>query len=260
MKFLIQHNLINPLHLAAIEKATAEYPREFVGCIPFTREITSNEPLAGVDFIPYGSTLLTTIAADKGWKGLHFDLEWMNYRRFLEYRSDMLNDTVMQIAQAVHFLKTQPSDSEWFTRPSEDLKQYSGQVLTASELVDWFSDMLSAGDGTYFVKPDFDIVLSRPQVISAEWRWFIVGHKIISGSMYRAHGKMRCAKELDSAVIKEAQALADYWLPDNCVVMDTALVGNQVKVIEFNCINASGFYDHDVGAIFKALWEHHLGK
>jgi hypothetical protein len=58
-------------------------------------------------------------------------------------------------------------------------------------------------------------------------------------------------------MIDEAQELANKWLPDQCCVMDLALVEDELKVIEFNCINSSGFYDHDVDAIFKALWKYH---
>ena len=104
--------------------------------------------------------------------------------------------------------------------------------------------------------PEKDVVLCNPKPIQAEWRWFIVNGKIVSGSMYRCHGQLRNIRETDPAVIEEAQALADMWLPFDTVVMDTAITedSNDVKVIEFNCINSSGFYDNDVVAIFDALW------
>ena len=40
--------------------------------------------------------------------------------------------------------------------------------------------------------------------------------------------------------------------------MDLALVKEGLKVIEFNCINASGFYDHDVKAIMTSLYEYSI--
>jgi hypothetical protein len=64
-------------------------------------------------------------------------------------------------------------------------------------------------------------------------------------------------RELDQKVIDEAQSFADKWLPDSCCVMDLALVDDSLKVIEFNCINSSGFYNHDVSKIFKELYEFH---
>lgn len=261
MKFIVQHNLINEGQLRQVADAIRPYPHMFVGVIPFSREITTDEPIDGAEYIPYGSTLLTTLGSEKNWTGLYFDLNKMNYRHFRDNRSDMLNDGVMSVADAVEFLTAQDPASMWFTRPSLDLKQYSGQVMPAGEIVEWFKSMMAAvGGGTYYMDPNSEVVISSPKEISAEWRWFIVDGKIISGSMYRAHGQLRKLRELDQPVIDEAQALADKWLPMNCVVMDTALVGDEIKVIEFNCINSSGFYDNDIDAVFKALWEYHEKK
>ncbi len=258
MKFAIQHNLMNETQLHDVAKAVKPYPHVFVGLIPFSREITSNEPIEGTKYIPYGSTLLTTLTSDLGWEGLHFDLNKLNYRNFVANRDDMLNDMVMTVQEAVDYLATQNPSTKWFTRPSQDLKQYSGQVLEAGEIIAWFKSMMTAvGGGSYYMPPETEVVLSTPVEISAEWRWFIVGGKIISGSMYRAHNQLRKLRELDATVIDEAQALADKWLPMDCVVMDTALVDGELKVVEFNTINSSGFYDNDVDAVFKALWEYH---
>ena len=261
MKFLIQHNLMANEQLQKIEAAIRNVPHEFVGLIPFSHEITSETPLNGTAYIPYGSTLLTSLAHSMMFQGLHFNLNTFNYGAALKNRDDMLNLNVVTLAQAIDWLnitrKINP-DSQWFVRPSYDLKQFSGQVIGARECYDWFKDMLEcATSGSYKLEPDTEIVLCEPQKISAEWRWFIVGRKIVSGSMYRAHGQMRQIRELNANVIKEAQMLANKWLPDDCVVMDTALVDGQVKVIEFNCINSSGFYDNDVEAIFTALWKYH---
>lgn len=258
MKFIIQHNLMNEPQLNEVRKAVLPYPHTFVGVIPFSREITSDEELVGTEYIPYGSTLLTTLAVDKKWSGLYFDLTKMNYRNFINHRTDMLNYNVLPVEDACEYLRHVDPAVEIFTRPSEDLKQYSGQVMPAGEILVWFESMMAAvGGGSYYMDPKTEVVLSRPQEISAEWRWFIVGGKIVSGSMYRAHNQLRKLRELDQAVIDEAQALADKWLPMECVVMDTALVGDEIKVVEFNCINSSGGYDNDFDAIFKALWEYH---
>lgn len=249
---------MNEDQLKQIEKSIWVYPHVFVNVVPFSREIICDELIEGQDFIPYGSTLLTTLGVDRKWKGLHFDLSRMNYRCFLDNHPDMLNDNVLSVQNAIDYLKDVNPDQEFFTRPSEDLKQYSGQVMIASEIRSWLQSMVEAvGGGSYYMDPQKQIVLCEPKAISAEWRWFIVGGQIISGSMYRAHGQLRKLKELDKSVIDEAQALADKWLPDDCVVMDTALVGDEIKVIEFNCINSSGFYDNDIGAVFDALYKHH---
>lgn len=262
MKFLVQHNLMNPDQLTLINQAVEPFPHEFVGLIPFSREFTSNEPIIGQDYIPYGSTLMTNLAYDLGWKGLHFDLDVFNYEAAVKNRNDMLNgEHVMTVKEAAIFMANgmQGAGQEWFIRPSEDLKHFAGQVIDAKECANWLNDAMSLPpeSGTYAMSPEMKVVIAKPKPIKAEWRWFIVDGKIVDGAMYHAHGQLIKKRELDQEVIDEAQALADVWLPDLCVVMDTALVGDEVKVIEFNCINSSGFYGHNVGKIFSGLWSYH---
>ena len=259
MKFLIQHNLINPENLLEIKDAIKDYPHEFVGVLPFSHEIMSDEPLVGQDFIPYGSTSMTEAGLELGWKGLSFDLSRANYEAFVANRDDMLNTAPMRLDEAVTFLEGRNQGELWFTRPSKDLKEYTGLVDTAGELVEWFRDrILCASSGSYQLRPDTMVVLSVPKTIDAEYRWFIVGGKVITGSMYRNCGQLYSELQTDPAVIAEAQSFVDgKWLPSPCVVMDLALTDFGVKVIEWNCINSSGFYACDVKAIFKALWEYH---
>lgn len=260
MKFLIQTNLMGADQLKLVKDAVVDLPHQFVELVPFTHEITSDEPIEGDDYIPYGSTLLTTVGYDHyHWKGLYFDLKNFNYESALKNRSDMLNDGhVVTIDKAIEFLRGRPSnEEEWFVRPNLDLKQFSGMVIKAKECADWFVDAMECdSSGTYKMAPETEVVLATPQVIQAEWRWFIVGGKVVSGSMYRLRGRLIKDRETDSEVIKDAQKLATAWLPNECCVMDTALVRGRLMVTEFNCINSSDFYDHDVDAIFKELYKY----
>lgn len=93
------------------------------------------------------------------------------------------------------------------------------------------------------------------RVMPLYFRWFIVGGKVISGSMYLCRGQFRKERIVDRELIKEAQIFADKWIPSLCCVMDLALVDNELKVVEFNCINSSGFYDTDIEAVFKSLYD-----
>ena len=250
--------MINPKDLQEIKDSISSYPHEFVGVLPFSREITSQEPLIGLNYIPYGSTAFIEATLELGYKGLHFDLSMANYEAFIANRDDMLNSGVMRLDEAVEFLASKPANQLWFTRPSLDLKQYTGMVDTAGDLFAWLKDRLEcASSGSYQLQPDTMIVMSKPVNIDAEYRWFIVGGKVITGSMYRNNGQLFSQEQLDPEVIAEAQSFADKWLPNDCVVMDLALTDYGMKVIEFNCINSSGMYSCDVKAIFKALWEYH---
>lgn len=262
MKFLIQDNMLYDDTLQKIKNAIINYSHEFVGMIPFSDEITSVNPITGIDYIPYGSTSFIIKSAELGFKGLHFDLKQFNYQEAVKNRKDMLNNgSITTLEECIQILETKEPESEWFVRPSEDLKQFSGQVMTAIDCAEWLKDrMLCASSGSYQLSKDTMILLSEPKTILAEWRWFIVDRKVISGSLYRKQRQLYKKRETDIDIIKEAQQLANGWLPSPCCVMDTAIIeeSSDTKIVEFNCINASGFYDNDISAVFKALWDYHL--
>ena len=260
MKFIVQYNLTGEEQLLQIKDAIYDYPHEFVDIIPFTDNIISNTPLEGKDYIPYGSTRLTMLSKEKGWKGLYFDLSKFNYSEAMDNRDDMLNDVYDVLSTKNvkdYFLPEYPDDKEWFIRPSEDGKQFAGFVDTTKEIKRFLDDAVKcASSGSYQISEDLPLVISTVKDIQAEWRWFIVNRKIVSGSMYRRSKRLVKIRELDTETIEEAQAFADIWLPNDNCVMDLASVDNEKKVIEFNCINSSGFYNHDTKEIFKALWEY----
>ena len=257
MKFIVQYNLIQEEQLQKIKKAVEKYPHQYVSMIPFSHDINTldEKPLVGTDFIPYGSTLMVETADNLKWKGVYFDINTFNYQAALDNRDDMLNSGLYTIRDAVELLKTQSKDKDWFTRPSADLKQFSGRVANTEVCLKYFGDAL-IGESSEISKltPETMIVLCEPQNIKAEYRWFVVDKKVVSGSMYRHSNQLFRERITDEKQIAEAQTFADKWLPDDCCVMDLALVGDEVKVIEFNNINGSGLYDNDAGAIFDALW------
>ena len=240
---MIQYNLIREEQLLKIKDAIEKYPHEYVSVLPFSHEIKADNPIEGTDYIPYGSTTFVSLANELKWKGCYFDIERFDYEFYIKNRNDMLNSNVLTIKEALEFLKNEPKNKIWFTRPSKDLKQYTGLVVNTEECIKYFSNALLADTSSVAqLKPDTKIVLSEPKNIDAEYRWFVVNRKVISGSMYRNNGFLFKQKITDLKMIEEAQKFADGWLPhDNCV-MDLALVDGEVKVIEFNCINGSGFY------------------
>ena len=260
MKFVVQHNLLNHECLEKIRFALEKnnIPHVFIGIIPFSHEITSDEPIEGTDYLPYGSTSLTVVTQKMGWRGQYFIPETFRAEEWSKHRDDMLNGTSpFTVAEAIKYLRQRPRDELIFTRPTEDLKTYSGQVIECGECADWLTDAMNcASSGSYQLSPDTAVIIAPPQELKAEWRWFVVGGQVIDGSMYRRDGELFKQHETDALVIAEAQRFADVWLPHECCVMDLALVGDEMKVIEFNTINSSGFYDHDVEKVIVALWNY----
>jgi hypothetical protein len=257
MKFLIQRNLSSSTCQNKVCDAVKQYPHQFVDIVPFSHEIVHDELLNGTDYIPYGSTLFTSIAYEKKWKGLYFDIENFSMKKAIAKRSDMLNQDsqILTVKQAIEHLRQLPVNENVFVRPDLDLKHFVGQVITASECADWFADAMSLplDSGSYAMDPDMLVCIAIPKLIQAEWRYFIVNNEVVSGSKYRVNGQLHQRREKDSALICEAQQLANQWKPHVNCVMDLAVVNDETKVVEFNCINSSGFYECDVDMIFKKL-------
>lgn len=216
-----------------------------------TGEIVVNDSV----IVPYGTTSLMKYAEKRGWNGLFFNRATFRADVWNQNRSDMLNSDAefMTVREAMTVFASRPKDSEWFIRPVEDLKQFNGTMTNAEEIARWMSSVES---GNFSFDENVVVSVASPKNIQMEWRYFVVDGKIVSGSSYRFKGLRLVKREEDPDVIAEAQLMADKWLPHENVVMDLALTEEGLKVVEFNCLNSSGFYYHDVRAIAKSLTEY----
>jgi hypothetical protein len=245
--WVVQSNLLNDSSLNDIIQSLQglNIAYQTVEVIPFSDEFVSPLNVNDLNIIPYGSTSLLKNAYRRKWTGAYFNPDTFCYKACIKNRDDMLNSdgTIMTITEAGNFMKSFEPESRWFIRPIKDLKEFCGQCTSALEIERW---MTSVDKGSFDVSPNCEIIIASPKQIFMEWRHIIVNRKIVTSASYRVNRQLLTNRELDPSVIGEAQKLVDKWLPhDNCV-MDTAYTSEGLKVIEFNNINSSGFYNHDV--------------
>ena len=138
MKFLLQYNLLSNESLLELKAAVKNLPHQWVGVIPFSHELTTepDQPLDGLDYIPYGSTTMIKLSKQLGFNGLHFS-ELFTYFNASVNRFDMLNsssnfDRVVPLYSLVAYIDELDSDDLLFLRPSEDLKAFAGQVMSVA--------------------------------------------------------------------------------------------------------------------------------
>lgn len=202
----------------------------------------------GTNLIPWGSTSLVALAQEHGWKHCYFDDEIFDARVWHKNRKDMLNYPVfVSLSEMKRLALNESFLNKFFIRPVKDMKSFHGHVSTKQELIDWVTN-LEAVDCE--LKPSEIAAVSPLREILMEWRYFVVDGKVITGSSYRHKGNPHLERDND---LEEPQRFADIWLPHPCCVMDLALTEDGLKVIEFNGINASGIYAHDVKALCKAM-------
>lgn len=258
--WLVQSNLIDYRQVSqlcdAVKAAGANLAEAIV--IPFQDDIDNPSVLDNIDgiVIPYGSTKLTKITMNRGWKGSFFDPEMFRVDAWNKVQPDRLlncDQNLMTVAEAKTLLDKYDPDELLFVRPRDDLKAFNGTVTAAKEIQNW---MQSTESGNFSFSDDTVICVSSPKKILQETRWFIVGGKIIDGSQYRLHGQRIAQPVTDTKLYAAAQELADIWLPHKTCVMDLALTDDGLKVIEYNCLNSSGFYQHDIDKIVRAVTEY----
>lgn len=256
--WLLQYNFIDEFQKNSVAEAAWDVGANIleVGVIPFSDDLIDdmqdNLSELGQYVIPYGSTKLTKWAQRYKWKGVFFNKSTFNVHAWTANRTDMLNQKVIftTVGQVANTLAGRDPEELMFIRPLEDLKAFNGTVTAVAEILNW---MDSVESGNFSFNADTPIAISEVQEILAEWRYFVVGGKVIDGSSYRMRGLKLNSHETNTEVLLEAQALADIWLPHETCVMDVALTPTGVKVIEFNCLNSSGFYYHDIPKIVSAV-------
>jgi hypothetical protein len=257
--WVLQSNLVKDAQVRSFEVAFQTMNLSFikVAIKPFSDGFIDEPRLPHTEVIPYGSTTLMRIALQRGWSGLFYN-DAFQVPIWSIHRRDMLNGDadVMTAREAGIRFSRDDQERRWFIRPTEDFKAFSGIAAPAREL----ARLMTSGEGSTFgFTPDTTVAVSKPKIIRREWRYFVVAHQIVSGSVYRVGGEQCVYREDDQGTLREAAAMAKDWLPHDTCVMDVAETEDGNRVVEFNCLNASGLYDHDVPAIVRAVSDRFRG-
>lgn len=199
------------------------------------------------DIIPYGScSMMRRLGAQNvAWKGLMSDPKIMNMENYLANRQDMLNSdaSIVPLSGVREELSRRAEiygEQEWFVRPNQDLKSFKGEIIYARD-VHSFCDALEKNVEPLY--PDSGAFISTPKKIDWEWRFFVIGGRVITGSTYKIGDRLKQENVDHNGFLRQvAQSFARRWLPYPCVAMDLCFSDDKFHVVEFNSINASGVY------------------
>lgn len=169
-----------------------------------------------------------------------------------KYGEHMLNSDYI----IMDFSTPLPEDDKWdifFARPTKDTKVFAGQIFNR---VSWneYVHICQKNDTIKIIEDETKIVISSPKNILQEIRCWVVGGKVITISQYKV-GRRVTAKNLDddTEAFNFAQEMVDIYQPAQSFVIDICRTSEGFKVIEINCINASGFYHMDCDKLLMAL-------
>jgi hypothetical protein len=151
-----------------------------------------------------------------------------------------------------------PDDGRrYFVRPVEDSKTMSGMVLSSAEIrakaaavMDVAPEQLIQGK----LAPDTELLLSVPVTIQKEWRVWIVAGEVVTWSLYKMAGKMVVRQEIDQDALDFVRTMVEVNPGySDAYVIDICRTENGLRIIETNCINASGYYEADLQKLIFAI-------
>jgi len=256
INWILQRNLTKPKILDQIKSALNKDDEtwEEVDIVPFSEKIPQIKNKDSLNII-YGSTtfMLNAFKDEELREGVFYDpntFQMKNYVR--KWKENILNHEGQLIKfGALNNLKSE-QNKKWFIRPNHDGKEFGGRVDSFQKLRDWSKQICKLD------LPDFnaetEIWISEPKEIKKEWRLFIVDDEIISSSRYMNNGILdESAKDIPNEMIFFAKSRIEEYRLHDIYVMDIAQIENEYKLIECNCFNGTGFYEHDIKKIIASI-------
>lgn len=137
-----------------------------------------------------------------------------------------------------------------FLRPDAHDKAFDGGVIDAADL-ERRASLLAAG----FVDANQRCLISRPELIDAEWRLLVRRGKFVAGSSYLVAGKLNRSTPVPREVVAFAERLAATPSPrlPSVYVMDIALSESRPRLIEVGSACSSAMYGMDLTTVVDVM-------
>jgi hypothetical protein len=152
-------------------------------------------------------------------------------------------------------------DSRLFVRPDSGGKTFTGLCLeqeTAGVEINSLRQLTSVTDDTR-------VLIAPAQSIRAEYRFFIVEGKVVTGSRYHVNGQRSIDPVVSKLCLEVAQQVAALpWQVDLAYTCDVGLFAGEPKVVELNAFSTSGLYACHALRLFDAVgkvaWREFIGE
>lgn len=256
INWILQKNLTKPEVLLRIKSALNGKDEIFeeVEVIPFSSNIPTLKNKNCHNII-YGSTtfMLNAYNSEELNKAVFIDPSKFQMKNYVNHwKENVLNHsgTLLKFGDLDKLQSEQ--NKRWFIRPNNDAKEFADKVETYREILDWSIKVCQLNIPE--LNKETDIWISEPQLISKEWRLFIVDDQIISTSRYMNKGKLEESEtDIPDKMIEFAKRRISEYKIDDVYVMDVTECADNYKVIECNCFNGTGFYKHNIEEIISSV-------
>lgn len=141
---------------------------------------------------------------------------------------------------------------EMFIKPSKDEKAFDAGILAPGQTIEAF-----IRDQPHARRWQDEVAVVAPRkAIIAEYRFFVVRQQVVTGSLYRLAGKPLFEASIPNSVMQAATDFARLYQPHAIFTMDLAETPDGIRIVEYNCWNASRTYAADMAKIFGAVQDH----
>ena len=238
--------LVNKSIPFTIVKLSADKKR----ILPYNFSLKANEDEEYINFkyinnIVLGTHDLVLIAQNKAWiPGAFLNANFDHQIIVENWGNHLLNydGKIKKIRDIKEFTE------KFFIRPTNDSKIFDGLIVDFDSFIDWKEKIR-----TNNISSGTQVLISTVKEILAEYRLFIVGGKIITGSQYRKNNHTVHNPIIPNETLYFATHILQLWQPAKAFTVDIALTNEGHKVIEINCINSSEFYASDMAKVVNAI-------
>ena len=256
INWILQKNLTKSEALSRIKLALKEDQEgyEEIEVRPFSNELP--EILNRADnLVVYGSTTLMLNAyKDRILKsGVFYDPSRFQMKNYVDKWGENTLNYKGQLIRFGELLDRKLDGAEHlFIRPNHDKKEFGGRVDQITNLRNWAKKIIDLQIPE--LHENTEIWISKPEDIIKEWRIFIVDNQIVSSSRYLYKGELsESATDAPEEMMDFVKSRLDEYRLADIYVMDIAEIAIGYKIIECNCFNGTGFYQHDIGKIVKSV-------
>lgn len=190
-------------------------------------------------------------------KGIFYDVDNFDQKTYSQLDLPLLNnDAIYLPLNQIENLGLTFEEAK-FIKPSKDLKAFTAGLLEPGTTV---YDFIISQPHQLIYKNE-ELLVASPKDVQDEYRFFVLGSEVITGSQYRADGVLKY-QPMDSTrehqkVLGIAQEYASLYKPAEIFTMDICRDSqNNYSIVEYNCFNISGLYYSDIPKLFSTLQEY----
>ncbi len=255
MFYVIQKDLFqsNENLIESLERLNLKY--EIVEIKPFIDDIEFKTDRK--DVFCFGGLKISRLYKQYGWKPGCLMTSNHDFNVYKEhYKENLLNydSKIYKFTDDWDW-----KDNDFFIRPVLDTKVLVRKTYTEdgwkterNHMLKDREKMIEYGHTVSFDE-NTEIQVASLKSIQKEFRFFIVGGQIITGSLYRTGCFINYSNIVDDGAVEFCKEMIKVFPIADAFVMDICLTDGEWKIIEVGCINCAGFYSSNIPSLLMAL-------